>query len=131
MKAIVRALIAVGLAAILGSSAFAATEYPYSRARFASLRATHNPVLVDFTASWCTVCKTRKAVIQHALPSSPTFANFVILDVDFDRQEEAVRCLGATTQSMLIFFKDGKEVARLTGATDPDVSETMMHRAAD
>lgn len=131
MKPVRKFLIAIGLVAVFGSPALAADEYPFSAARFAKVSAAHKPVLVDISASWCPVCKVQKSAIEHALLTNPAFTNLVILDVDFDNQKDAVRGFNATAQSTLIFFRDGKEKARLVGVTDPDVIDAMMHRIAD
>lgn len=130
MKVVKILLAEVALVVGLCGPALAAIEYPYSQAQFAKVAETGKPVLVDITASWCPVCHVQKSVINRALMSNPAYANYVILDVDFDSQKDAVRHFDATSQSTLIFFKGGKEVARLVGVTDPEVINAMMDRAA-
>ncbi|MBU6296967.1 MAG: thioredoxin family protein [Alphaproteobacteria bacterium] len=115
---------------ILAGSAFASEQTAYSPERFARAQLSGSPVLVDIAASWCPVCKVQATVVHQAL-AEPAFSHFVVLDLDFDTQKDAVRRFGATMQSTLIIFKGKKEVARVVGATDPDVIEAMMRRATD
>lgn len=124
-KILLATAMAGGLVAV---PALAAVQYPYSAGQFAATEAQGKPILVDISASWCPVCQVQKSVIEHAFMTSPAYANFVVFDVDFDTQKNAVRSFHATTQSTLIFFKGGKEVARLVGVTDPNVIDAMLHR---
>lgn len=113
----------------MAGPAAAADRYPFSEARFTQAEASGRPVLVDISATWCPVCAVQKKIIASDL-TKPEFANFVVLDVDFDGQKNIVRQFKATMQSTLIFYKGKRETARLIGGTDPDLIAAMMRRAA-
>ncbi|MGC8536995.1 MAG: thioredoxin family protein [Rhizomicrobium sp.] len=121
-------LLAAAFLAVAAKPSWAAVEYPFTQARLRQEIARHHPVLIDITASWCPVCKVQKDIIDHELMTKSRFSNYVILDVDFDTQKGVVRHLLATSQSTLIFIRDGHEVARLVGVTDKDAIKAMMQR---
>ncbi|MBU6445666.1 MAG: thioredoxin family protein [Alphaproteobacteria bacterium] len=131
MKSFFLTLMTVLLAGTgLAGAASAADRYPFTEARLAQAEASGRPVLVDIAASWCPVCQVQKKIITGDL-MKPAFANFVVLDVDFDTQKPVVRQFHATMQSTLIFIRGKTERARLVGGTDPDLIAAMMRRAVD
>lgn len=131
MKTIVQIVIGFVVASIISAgAAFASERMAYSPERFSQAQSVGGPVLVDIAASWCPVCKVQSDVIRQAL-TEPAFSHFVVFEVDFDSQKDAVRQFGATMQSTLIIFKGKTEVARVIGATDSDIIKAMMHRATN
>jgi thioredoxin 1 len=69
--------------------------------------------LVDFNAPWCGPCRAQEPILEalaHDLGGSLSFAS---CNVD-ENQERAVS-LGIRNIPTLILFKEGREVARLTG----------------
>ncbi len=71
------------------------------------------PVLIDFTATWCSPCKALKPIIEKVAQSHAGRLKVVQLDID-DSPDTPSRfnIRGVPT---VIMFKDGKEVARLVG----------------
>jgi thioredoxin 1 len=71
------------------------------------------PVLVDFTASWCPPCRVMKPVLAE-LAADRDDLRVVQLDVDADQRTAAE--YGVLSMPTFILFRDGREVQRLVGA---------------
>jgi thioredoxin 1 len=72
-------------------------------------------VLVDFSASWCPPCKMLAPIIKEVAGEVADRAKVGALDVDESR-DTATRFSVLNVPTM-IFFKDGKEAARIVGVT--------------
>lgn len=68
-------------------------------------------VVVDFYADWCGPCVNLGAVIEQV---ATEFKDVTFLKIDVDRFKE----LSAEIRSIpvLVFYKDGKEIKRVTGS---------------
>jgi thioredoxin 1 len=86
------------------------------------------PVLVHVTAPWCETCQAQKPIVKELL-AKPDFAVLRKVDIDFDSQKDVLSKLRVTTQSTMIVFKEGKEVDRQVGQTDPSVIEALFRKA--
>jgi hypothetical protein len=72
--------------------------------------------LVWFHAPWCATCKAQELVLAKI----PTDQNqTVIIKIDFDKATKLRRELKVPTQSTFLVYKNGKEIARSVGVTDP------------
>ncbi len=89
---------------------------PFQQARFDALLREGKPVLVHIHAPWCSTCRTQDARLQQLFRAAEN-QGIAALEVSFDNQKDAVRALRASSQSILIGFRDGREVARLVGET--------------
>ncbi len=79
--------------------------------------------VVDFWAAWCGPCRMIAPVIE-ALAAERTDITFAKLDVDQNPQTAAFfRVQGIP---LLIFFKDGKEEGRVTGAVPRPAIESAI-----
>jgi thioredoxin 1 len=76
------------------------------------------PVLVDFTAVWCSPCKMLDPVVTQLSQDWSGKVKFVKLDVD-DNSNLAVQ-YGVMGVPTLILFVDGKVVQRLSGYQPKD-----------
>lgn len=97
----------------------AAEKFDYSRSAFAQAQASNAPILVEIFAPWCSVCRAQQPALE-GVEADPRFKDLKVFRVDFDRQKEVVRSLGAKSQSTLIMFKGKKETGRSVGDTDSD-----------
>lgn len=91
----------------------------YSKERFQALSESDTPVLVEVFADWCGTCR-RQAPILAELLGQPEFADFKALRVDWDRERDAARELGAPRQSTLFVYRGGEQLAISVADTDPD-----------
>jgi thioredoxin 1 len=103
------------LLALAAAPAFAA-EAPFDAAIFHRLLGSAQPVVVDFSASWCPTCRAQAPLIQ-SIAGEPAFKGLTVLVADFDTETALRKSLHVSEQSTLIAFRDGKEVARSTGDT--------------
>lgn len=87
------------------------------------------PILVHVTAPWCETCQAQKPIVSELL-ARPDFAAMKKFEIDFDSQKDVLTDLRVTTQSTMIVFRDGKEIDRQVGQTDPAEIEALLRKAA-
>jgi thioredoxin 2 len=77
---------------------------------------TSLPVLVDFWAPWCAPCRMMAPVLERtARERAPTLQ---VAKVNTDEQQELAGRFNIRSIPTLILFRDGQELARLSGAVD-------------
>ena len=86
------------------------------------------PVLVHVTAPWCEVCQAQKPVVAK-LVGDGDFANMKKFEVDFDSQKAVLQKLRVQTQSTMILFRNGEEIDRSVGVSDPSEIEAFLRKA--
>jgi thioredoxin 1 len=91
---------------------------PFARAAFDKAIAEKRPVLVAVSASWCPICRVQENLIRRKIAPDAAFAATTFYRVDFDADKPNVEAFKASTQSTLIAFRGGKEIARMVGSTD-------------
>ena len=90
---------------------------PYDRESFSRAIAA-GPVVVHVHAVWCLVCKTQLPTLS-ALAQDAKLANVQFISVNFDKDKDFLKVNKVANQSVIVVFKGGKEVQRLSGTTDP------------
>ncbi len=70
-------------------------------------------VLVDFAAAWCPPCRMLSPIIAQVSGEVAGKAKVLSLDVDESRNTAAK--FNVMNVPTMIFFKDGKEAARIVG----------------
>jgi thioredoxin 1 len=94
-----------------------AAARPFAAADFAAAQAEDKAILIDVTASWCPTCRAQKPILASLLGEA-RFAEFVLFEVDYDRQKDVVRRFAVRMQSTLIVFRGQDELGRSVGDTN-------------
>ncbi len=81
-----------------------------------SLRSDDLPVLVDFSASWCSPCKALAPTIDAV--AKEYSGKLRVYKLDIDNAADTTARFGVSSVPTCIFFKDGKEVDRFSGNQD-------------
>ena len=111
----------IGLAVlILAFGTFAASAgsmKPYSTAAFVQALADGKTIVVHVHADWCPVCKKQQPTLK-SLSEEKDLSKVEFVQVNFDKDKEFLVVHRVSSQSVILVFKDGKEVERLNGTTD-------------
>jgi thioredoxin 1 len=83
------------------------------------------PFVVDFWAAWCGPCRMVSPIID-ALASERGDVRFGKLNVDENPRTAAA--FGVQGIPLLVFFRDGNEAGRVTGAVPKGQIEAAMQR---
>lgn len=111
--------------ALCASAAMAADPRPFNQPAFDQLTREGKPVIVDVAAPWCPTCRAQKPIIDK-LSQQAAYKDVTVLTVDFDEDKSTLKALKVSSQSTLIAFKSGKEVARTVGDTSPAGIEALF-----
>jgi len=76
------------------------------------------PVVVDFYADWCGPCRIVSPIIEQLSQEYDGRIRFVKVDVD--KSPELAEKYGVMSIPTIIFFKHGKEMTRVIGATSKE-----------
>lgn len=77
--------------------------------------ASKEPVVLDFTATWCGPCKQFSKVIDQL--AEETAGSVRVAKIDIDDSPATTVKYGVRGAPTTLVFRDGKEVARHVGAT--------------
>lgn len=81
-------------------------------------------VIADFYSDSCVPCKRMSPLLAEVEEENPDSIKLVKLNINFDL--ETAEKYGVSSVPTLVFFKDGREVTRLTGAVKKaQLSETI------
>jgi thioredoxin 1 len=89
--------------------------------------ASQQPVLVDFSATWCAPCRSMEPVIDELAAEYKGRA--VVAKIDIDRDPKLARQYGVTAVPCFVVFKSGKAVDRQLGATSKKQLAAMLDAA--
>ncbi len=121
-----KSLFALILVALLALPLAAGAAQPFSQKAFAEAQAEGKSILVDVTAPWCPTCAKQHPIIQGLESANP---KLVVFEVDFDTAKDVLKQFNVQYQSTLISFKGKAEVARSTGATDPQAIAAQVGKS--
>lgn len=113
---------------LLFAGAAFASEQPFTQAAFDQLQKEGKPTLVSVHADWCPACRAQEPIVSSLLEQEP-YRQINALRVDFDQQKDVVRSFKVIKQSTLIMFKNGREVGRSLGDTNPQGIEALLKKA--
>ena len=90
---------AIAASAALAAPAFGTETRTFDLKSFTEAQKAGKPIFVGIHASWCPTCKAQDPILSE-LMSAPKFKDLVYFLVDFDRQKDAMKFLGARMQSL-------------------------------
>lgn len=85
------------------------------------------PVLVDFWAPWCGPCRMMAPVLDRMASQRAT--SLRVAKVNTDEQQEIAARFGIRSIPTLILFREGRELARQSGAVDAPTLSRWLDRA--
>ena len=72
------------------------------------------PVLVDFTATWCAPCRAISPVLEEL--AGKYQGQVKVVKVDVDENQVAAQQFGVRSMPTLLMFRSGKVVEQIVGA---------------
>lgn len=119
----------IAFAALAGvaivAPAQAAEQRPFDRAAFAAAQAAGKPILVEVKAWWCPVCASQGRTIKAAT-AAPQYRDLIIFSINYDKQKEEWKALGAQKQSTLIGYRGKRELGRVVYTTDKTAINALL-----
>lgn len=113
---------------VLLSTAVFSAGLPISAVNFADIEKQGKSAVISTHADWCSTCKAQDKVLAVFM-KDPDYKNVVFYQVDYDNQKDLLKTLKVRTQSTIIVYKSGKEVARATGDTKEAALSKLTRQA--
>ncbi len=85
------------------------------------------PVVVDFYADWCGPCKVMAPVLDEFAHANK--GAVLVVKLDTENNQRTAQNFGIRGIPTLIVFRNGREVARQTGAVPRDVLDRLLASA--
>ncbi|MDP3121957.1 thioredoxin family protein [Polynucleobacter sp.] len=113
---------------LLFSSAVFAAGQPITATELADIEKQGKSAVISTHADWCSTCKKQDKVLANFM-KDPDYKNVVFYQVDYDNQKDLLKALNVRSQSTIIVYKNGKEVARATGDTKEAALSKLTRQA--
>ena len=94
--------------------------------------AAGDTVFLDFTATWCSTCRSQGRTIRALKDANPAYAQSVtFIDVDWDEygRSELAQSLQIPRRSTLVVLKGDQELGRLVAQTGQSQIKALMDTA--
>jgi thioredoxin 1 len=116
-------------AIILAAPAFAqqGAWQAYNKSAF-DRAVSAGPVVVHVHADWCPVCKRQQPILQQ-LSQGGQLNGVQTFTANFDSDKAFNQANRVASQSTILVFKGGREVARAAGTTDATAIAALVAQA--
>lgn len=108
-----RPLIAFSM--LISLNVYAAGQ-PITATQLVEIEKQGKSAVISVHADWCSTCKTQDKVLSEFM-KNPEYKNVTFYQLEYDTQKDLLKTLKVRSQSTILIFKNGKEVARATGDT--------------
>lgn len=117
----------IGLGAFIATGVFAAGQ-PITATQLAEIEKQGKSAVISVHADWCSTCKTQDKILSEFM-KNPEYKNVTFYQLEYDTQKDLLKTLKVRSQSTIIVFKNGKEVARATGDTKESALAKLTKQA--
>ncbi|NGM87277.1 thioredoxin family protein [Parapusillimonas sp. SGNA-6] len=104
------------------------TDYVPNEPTREIIDATRGPLVLEFGAPWCGICRAAQPLIARALDAFPDVAHLKIEDGSGRRLGRSFKI---KLWPSLIFLRDGQEVSRLVRPLSAEVIEDAIKQIAE
>jgi thiol-disulfide isomerase/thioredoxin len=101
---------------------------PITNADLIDIEKKAKSAVISVHADWCPTCKSQDKILINFI-KDPAYKNVTFYQLEFDTQKDLLKTLKTNTQSTIIVFKGGKEVARATGDTKEEALSKLTKQA--
>lgn len=94
----------------------------HSKAEFTEALSHDGLVVIDFFATWCGPCKMIAPLLDKF---SKEYTSAKFIKVDVDELEDVAKEYSISSMPTILFFKGGKEVAKVIGADAAKIKQAI------